>query len=287
MHITYAIEGVSIAAADAARLAAFWGVALGDQARLTDHSRAIVRVTAGVPARSERTRVHFGVRLRADGPEDLLEAGGSVTHHPGPDPWYVLADPEGNEFTGWPPAEGRPPGVFELVVRCHGPNRLAHWWSRLLGGEVHDEGASSVVTGMTGFPWEFLVFQHEAEPKRAPNRIRWHVRLTEDGPEALLAVGAIVMHRLGGRQSGDDSWLMADPEGNEFVAHAARARIPEGFSSRPDGYRPVGGPAADRTPAAGLPAELPEEGTVKQQQADGRAERDDHVPEHAGGHAPG
>ncbi|WP_127547290.1 VOC family protein [Actinoplanes sp. OR16] len=201
---------MSLDAADAARLTAFWRVALGD------HPDAIVRVTEGVPARSEKGRVHFGVRLRPAGPEDLLEAGGSVVRYPGPDPWYVLADPEGNEFTAWPPVEGRPAGAFELVVRCQCPNRLAHWWSRLLGGEVHDEGGASVVTGMPGFPWEFLVFQSAEEPKRAPNRIRWHVRLTEDGPGALLAVGATVLN-----DSGDD-WLMADPEGNEFIAHAGR-----------------------------------------------------------------
>jgi hypothetical protein len=256
VHNVHGLEGVSLAAADAARLAAFWQVALGDH----PNAMAMVRVTEGVPACSENDRVNLGVRLHPDGPADLLAAGGSVVRYPGPDPWYVLADPEGNQFTGWPAAEGWPCGAFELVVRCHGPRRLAHWWARLLGGEVNDEGSASVVTGMPAFPWEFLVFEHAEELKRAPNRMRWHVQLREGDPEWLRAVGAIVL------KSFPDGWLMADPEGNEFFAHSCAFL-------RPDGNRPVGGPAADRTPAAGLSAALPLGAAVKPGNAGDRAPR--------------
>lgn len=225
-------EGVSLTAMDPVRVAAFWRVVLGGSLRefRPGHLRIdparnrpateIVRVTKSATPAPDQQRVHLDVRLGHSGPEQLLAEGGFLVRRPGPDPWYVLADPEGNEFCAYPAVDERPPGIFELVVKCREPHRLAAWWARVLGGDVADEGSAAVVAGMPEFPWDFLVFDRVPSVGPAPNRMHWHVRLRDPDPTQLVGAGAVVVRTPG---TGEQHWVLADPEGNEFCAYPPAA----------------------------------------------------------------
>ena len=53
-------------------------------------------------AKSAKNRMHWDVVLRDDSPQALLDAGATLLRERGDGPddtdWWVLADPEGNEF---------------------------------------------------------------------------------------------------------------------------------------------------------------------------------------------
>lgn len=167
-----------------------------------------------------KTRVHLDLRLAAPDPAPLVAAGARIVREPGDDPWWVLADPEGNVFCAFPPREGGRVGAFELVVDCRDPAAQARWWAELVGGDVErDAGASSVV-GAAGFPWDHWVFVAVPEPKAGKNRVHWDVDLAAADPGPLVAAGATVL-----REPGRDIrwWVLADPEGNEFCAFAAES----------------------------------------------------------------
>jgi Glyoxalase-like domain len=53
--------------------------------------------------RTVKTRIHVDFRLAEPDPAALVGAGATVVRDPGDDPWWVLADPEGNEFCAFPP----------------------------------------------------------------------------------------------------------------------------------------------------------------------------------------
>ncbi|MGC9669111.1 VOC family protein [Planosporangium sp. 12N6] len=175
--------------------------------------------------RTVKTRVHLDLRLAGASPEALLRAGATVVREPGRDPWWVLADPEGNEFCAFPPgpAASDPPGVFELVVDCRDAWAQATWWAEVTGGKARrsDEGPFAWVEGATGFPWRSWVFAEVPEPKVVKNRMHWDVDLVGSGPDALVAAGAAVLRERGGDIRW---WVLADPEGNEFCAFPAGDR---------------------------------------------------------------
>lgn len=51
-----------------------------------------------------KTRVHLDLRLAGAEPAPLLAAGARLVREPdGEVGWWVLADPEGNEFCAFPP----------------------------------------------------------------------------------------------------------------------------------------------------------------------------------------
>ena len=107
-------------------------------------------------------------------------------------------------------------GIAALAVDCHDPPALAHWWSRLLGGEVEvdDDGDATLRT-----PGGLAVdFARVPESKTVKNRL--HLDLRADGTtrdeelDRLIALGA---RRVDVGQGPDVSWVvLADPEGNEF-----------------------------------------------------------------------
>lgn len=212
-----------------AAVADFWAGALGltspDQARTdevirldppSDRPEAETLWVNPVPEpRSAKTRVHVDVRLGAPDPAALLAAGARVVRHPAEDPWWVLSDPEGNEFCAFAPRAGARPGVFELVVDSADPAAQARWWAGVVGGEVEVEDAVASVVGAAGFPWEYWVFAAVPEPRTVKNRMHWDVRLTADEPAALLRAGATMLREPADRTPW---WVLADPEGNEFCA---------------------------------------------------------------------
>jgi hypothetical protein len=51
-----------------------------------------------------KNRVHWDVTMSDPEPSSLAEAGATVLRPPDDDiGWWILADPEGNEFCGFPP----------------------------------------------------------------------------------------------------------------------------------------------------------------------------------------
>jgi len=215
-------------AADALTLAEVWQQLLG--ARLVDHGDGSARLEPGpgrlpgeliwvdpVPEpRAGGTRVHLDLRLAEPDPAAFVAAGAVVRREPGGDlRWWVLADPEGNEFCAFPPSGGAAPGVLKLVVAAADPAAQAGWWAGVLGGSVGKDGDGASVEGGAGVPWSSWVFDPVPEPKVVKNRMHWDVTLTTDTPDPLVAAGA-TLHRS--PDADIDWWVLTDPEGNEFCA---------------------------------------------------------------------
>jgi len=221
-----AFKDVCMDAVDALALARFWSTALSAPlVDLGDGSARLDPPAGGSTAeqvwidpvpepRTVKTRVHLD--LRGD-PRPLIEAGATVVREPGEDPWWVLADPDGNEFCAFPPGRDQAVGVFELVVDAGDPIGQATWWADITDGVVKttDRGGWAWVEGAAGFPWDYWVFNPVPEPKVVKNRLHWDVQLPGPSPEALVTAGARVLREPAGRVIW---WVMADPEGNEFCA---------------------------------------------------------------------
>ncbi|MGA4730408.1 VOC family protein [Micromonospora taraxaci] len=167
-----------------------------------------------------KTRVHLDLRLADAGPVALLADGARLVREPsGEATWWVLEDPEGNEFCAFPAREGTRPGPFELVVDSTDPVAQATWWAGVVGGTVEDEGTYAGVVGASGFPWDYWVFAEVPEPKTVKNRMHWDVELVDPQPDALVRAGATVLAEPTERSRW---WVLADLEGNEFCAFAPR-----------------------------------------------------------------
>jgi catechol 2,3-dioxygenase-like lactoylglutathione lyase family enzyme len=224
-----AFKDLCMDAGDALSQARFWASVLGaspvdrgdGSARLDPapgrSAGEVVWIDPVPEPRTGKTRVHLDLRLAEPGPAAILRAGATVVREPGEDPWWVLADPEGNEFCAFPPnpAAATPPGVFELVVDCGDAWAQANWWADVTGGKAKrpDEGSFAWVEAAAGFPWRAWVFAEVPEPKVVKNRVHWDVDLSDQTPDALVEAGAVVLRDRGGDV---DWWVLADPEGNEF-----------------------------------------------------------------------
>jgi hypothetical protein len=223
-HPMAQFDGLALDAADPAGAAAFWRVALGGRlagGRVEPGpgrpAREVLRLRAVPVPPADGARVHVDLRLPGARPDHLLEAGARLIREPGRDPWYVLADPEDNEFCAFPAVDNRPPGMFELVVKCADPHRLARWWAAVIGGRATDEGEAAAVVGAPEFPWDFMVFDPVPGIDRYRSRMHWHLEIRDRDPEALVEHGASVR----AEPSRDRPWwVLADPEGNEFYASA-------------------------------------------------------------------
>lgn len=214
-------------AADATALAAFWAAALGGRAvELRDGDARVdvseeqasdsIWVNTVPEPRSEKTRVHLEIRLAEPDPAPLVNAGAKVQREPGEDRWWVLADPEGNEFCVFPPTTSENhPGPIGIVVDSHDPVAQATWWAQVLGGQAQPRDGYALLTGVRNFPWKMWIFNEVPEPKRVKNRIHWDVELLEGDINSLVKAGATLL-----REPDDEiSWtVLADPEGNEFCA---------------------------------------------------------------------
>ena len=113
------LRGVCLDARDPEVVGRFWGALLGREPaeagegdgttpdvvlRENPDSPGPALWVNGVPeAKNGKVRLHLDVDLREGrAVEDLLALGASVLREPGDDPWWVLADPEGNEFCAFP-----------------------------------------------------------------------------------------------------------------------------------------------------------------------------------------
>ena len=224
---------------DEGRQGAFWAAALGLTLRTGASDPAVLdgatpeqRVWLNtVPEpRSVKNRIHLDVDTESVAA--LEDLGATVLVPATPEQgWTVMADPEGGEFCAFVRTPERLGSyrLYEVVVDCADPGRVARWWGEVFGlpaGSDADHGWWWLEAGRTredgeggedgedgtgaGLPFGDLVFVPVPEPKTVKNRVHWDV-LTPS-VAALVEAGATVLSEQPG-------WtVLADPEGNEFCA---------------------------------------------------------------------
>jgi predicted enzyme related to lactoylglutathione lyase len=104
-----------------------------------------------------------------------------------------------------------------VTIDCLDPERVARFWSILLGREPGPSQGGWVYLGERGDSQPRLVFQPVSEP--ANGKVRIHLDVTVDDIEKAMAE----VITLGGRAIGERHdydqgvvVVMADPEGHEF-----------------------------------------------------------------------
>ncbi|MFD3534643.1 VOC family protein [Streptomyces sp. NPDC058664] len=113
--------------------------------------------------------------------------------------------------------------ISELVIDCADAERLAVFWSEVLGYvelDRDDDGSIEIGPPGVGFggPQPTLVLSPSSEPRTGKLRLHIDVNATDRDQDAelerLLALGAKPVD-VG--QTGAENWhVLADPEGNEF-----------------------------------------------------------------------
>lgn len=109
-------------------------------------------------------------------------------------------------------------GFGQVVIDCENAQRLADFWSALVGRET-DPGASdfySLVPASADRTFPALMFLQVPEPRAGKNR--WHLDLVCDDPAAqvqrALDLGAVKLAEFD--EYGAKWATMSDPEGNLF-----------------------------------------------------------------------
>lgn len=104
-----------------------------------------------------------------------------------------------------------------VTIDCLDPERVARFWSALLGRRPGPSQEGWVYLGERGDPQPRLVFQPVSEP--ALGKVRIHLDITVDDIETAMA--AVI--KLGGRATGERHdydegvvVVMTDPENHEF-----------------------------------------------------------------------
>ncbi|MGW4287056.1 VOC family protein [Streptomyces sp. NPDC004673] len=113
--------------------------------------------------------------------------------------------------------------ISELVIDVADPDRLAAFWSDVLGYvELGREADGSIEIGPPGAgfggPQPTLVLSPSGDPRAGKLRLHIDVNATDRDQDAelerLLALGA---RPVDVGQTGEEDWhVLADPEGNEF-----------------------------------------------------------------------
>jgi catechol 2,3-dioxygenase-like lactoylglutathione lyase family enzyme len=115
--------------------------------------------------------------------------------------------------------------MTELVLDCADPERLAAFWSEVLGYPVLGRDDGSVEIGPPhGGPQPTIVFSRSTDARIGKLRLHIDLNATDrdqaEELERLLALGA---RPADVGQTGDESWhVLADPEGNEFCLLRSR-----------------------------------------------------------------
>ena len=106
--------------------------------------------------------------------------------------------------------------LSHIVMDCADPERLAAFWSDLVGVRIETRWRQYVILAPSGDGVPALAFQRVGEPKTGKNRT--HVDLTvadlEEATGHAVALGALVVEET--TEDGVTARVMADPEGNEF-----------------------------------------------------------------------
>lgn len=160
-----------------------------------------------------KSRVHLDVRTSPGPalPAELTRPRGEGSAG------EVYLDPDGLVLCAVNTDEHRGPGAFELVVDAAEPLQIANWRAQRMGASVHQQQDKPWVwlQDVTGFPWQYWVFNLVPESKTVKNRMHWDVTLVDAGLEDVTAAGASVLRP----RYGWIGWtVLADPEGNEFCA---------------------------------------------------------------------
>jgi predicted enzyme related to lactoylglutathione lyase len=103
----------------------------------------------------------------------------------------------------------------QIVIDCESAERLARFWSAVLGGEAVDRGNGWWHVAPPGFPR--LAFQPVPEGKSIKNRL--HLDIEVDAmTEAIWRASAQGARQIGEvvRDESGAFQVMQDPEGNEF-----------------------------------------------------------------------
>jgi predicted enzyme related to lactoylglutathione lyase len=115
--------------------------------------------------------------------------------------------------------------LTEIVADCEDPQRVADFWSQVLGWKVQQQEGYCWMSA-SGDPAERdikLVFVKVPEPKTVKNR--WHIDVNPrraDQAEEVERIIALGAQRVDIGQ-GDVPWVvLADPEGNEFCVLGRR-----------------------------------------------------------------
>lgn len=120
--------------------------------------------------------------------------------------------------------------ITELVIDAADPERLAAFWSDVLGYVELDreDGVIEIGPPDTGFggPQPTLVLALSTDPRRGKLPLHIDVNATDRDQQAelerLLALGA---RHVDIGQTGTESWYpLADPEGNEFCLLRSRVK---------------------------------------------------------------
>jgi len=225
-------KDLCIDAADAHRMAHFWGPLLGLEVDLHDDGDAALRgaspdetiwINAVPEPRTVKQRIHLDLDVAS---VDAVLALGATMVLPASESgfrWSVLADPEGGELCTFERdgvAATPPARLYEVCVDtadADSAHAQATWWAEVWGGSVvDDERGFSWVEGIPGTPFATVDFVPVPEPKTVKNRIHWDV--TCDDVPGLVARGARVL----AEPTATTAWhVLADPEGNEFCAFAS------------------------------------------------------------------
>jgi hypothetical protein len=229
--------GLRLEADDAPALATFWAGVLGREAITAeggswrvaprpDPAGSVVLDVCPAPGpRASATRTRLDVQLAVHDVDVLLAAGARLVRSPGDGgSWWVMADPEGNEFHAMPPPPPElhvppvdEPTPFELVVPSEDPAEQAAWWAARTGGTARTRQGATFwwVDRAAGFPLMFWMFTLATGPRAGRDRLRWDVELAGGSPRPLLDAGAALVP-----DAGDDldGWVLTDPEGNVFRA---------------------------------------------------------------------
>ncbi|AKH80897.1 glyoxalase [Streptomyces sp. CNQ-509] len=121
--------------------------------------------------------------------------------------------------------------ITELVIDTAAPERLAAFWSDVLGYVElgrEDDGTIEIGPPDAGFGGlqPTLVLSASSEPRKGKLPLHIDVNATDRDQDAelerLLALGA---RHVDIGQTGEESWYpLADPEGNEFCLLRSRVR---------------------------------------------------------------
>jgi catechol 2,3-dioxygenase-like lactoylglutathione lyase family enzyme len=113
--------------------------------------------------------------------------------------------------------------ISELVIEAADPDRLAAFWSQVLGYveiDREDDGSIEIGPRDVGFggPQPTIVLSPSSERRTGKLRLHIDVNATDRDQDAelerLLALGA---RPADVGQTGTEAWhVLADPEGNEF-----------------------------------------------------------------------
>jgi hypothetical protein len=222
-------KDLCVDAADAHRMAQFWGAVLGLEVQLHDDGDAAlcgatpeetIWVNAVPEPRTVKQRVHLDLDVASVEPVLALGATMVLPAAESGNRWSVVADPEGGElclFVREGVAQTPPARIYELVVDsvdAASAQRQAAWWADVWGGTaVDDERGFSWIEGIPGTPFATVDFGGVPEPKTVKNRIHWDV--TCDDVPGLVDRGATIL----AEPAPNAGWhVLADPEGNEFCA---------------------------------------------------------------------